>query len=272
MIRKEWIWDTRNTDNLEPHVQSSRVKCAREKCAVCVRAVRCSLHTSRRVHACCFWLNSKSVKQSARPQWKGRSQCWSGLRRVSPVAISTSLTLIPPILVLPPMRAPFLPLMVQDDELHHVGLGDQLEDDDDDGCWRSELCGSAKYSAQWKLGHSKNCVATFKVRKINFTNSNTLVGVATDRGARYLWHARMYRTKKNDKNASKKKKRKKQNKEKRIKKERKITKWKTNSKKKSKIKWKTFKNQKTHKKIKRSNEKKSQKWKKSNKLRKNIFC
>ena len=25
----------------------------------------------------------------------------------------------------------------------NVGLGDQLEDDDD-GCWRSEFCGSAK--------------------------------------------------------------------------------------------------------------------------------
>ena len=38
MIRYEWFWDTRNTDNLEPHVQSSRVKCALEKCAyACVR-------------------------------------------------------------------------------------------------------------------------------------------------------------------------------------------------------------------------------------------
>ena len=34
----------------------------------------------------------------------------------------------------------------QEDELHHVGLGDQLEDDD--GCWRSEFCGSTKCSAQ----------------------------------------------------------------------------------------------------------------------------
>ena len=33
-------------------------------------------------------------------------------------------------------------------QLHHVRLGDQLEDDDDDGCWRSEFCDSAKYSAQ----------------------------------------------------------------------------------------------------------------------------
>ena len=31
-------------------------------------------------------------------------------------------------------------LWSQEDELHHVGLGDQLEDD---GCWRSEFCGSA---------------------------------------------------------------------------------------------------------------------------------
>ena len=30
----------------------------------------------------------------------------------------------------------------QVDELHHVRLGDKVEDDD--GCWRSECCGSAK--------------------------------------------------------------------------------------------------------------------------------
>ena len=48
----------------------------------------------------------------------------------------------------------FLPNWSQDDELHQVGLRDQLEDDDD-GCWRSEFCGSAKYSAEWKLSHSK---------------------------------------------------------------------------------------------------------------------
>ena len=41
----------------------------------------------------------------------------------------------------------------QDDKLHHVGLGDQLEDDDD-GCWRSEFCGCAKCSAPWKPSHS----------------------------------------------------------------------------------------------------------------------
>ena len=49
-------------------------------------------------------------------------------------------------------------LWPQEDELHHVGLGDQLEDDD--GCWRSEFCCSAKCSVQWKLNHSKySCTA-----------------------------------------------------------------------------------------------------------------
>ena len=43
------------------------------------------------------------------------------------------------------------------------------------------------------------------VARLTFTNSNTLVGVATDRGARYLRPAWMYRTKKIEKNASKKK-------------------------------------------------------------------
>ena len=40
--------------------------------------------------------------------------------------------------------------------LHHVGLGDQLEDEDDDDDWRSKFCCSAKYSAQRQLSLSKN--------------------------------------------------------------------------------------------------------------------
>ena len=36
----------------------------------------------------------------------------------------------------------FAKLWSQEDELHHVGLGDPLEDDD--GCGRSEFCGSAQ--------------------------------------------------------------------------------------------------------------------------------
>ena len=52
----------------------------------------------------------------------------------------------------------------QDDELRHVGLSEQLVDDDD-GCWRSELCGSAQYSAQLKLCHSKN-FKKFRIRRV----------------------------------------------------------------------------------------------------------
>ena len=53
----------------------------RKNMCVCVRAVKCSLHTSRRVHACCYWPSAKSVKQSARPQWRAGLSGWSGLHR-----------------------------------------------------------------------------------------------------------------------------------------------------------------------------------------------
>ena len=62
-----------------------------KKMCVCVRAVRCSLHTSRRVHACCFWLSAKSGKQSARSQWKAGLSV-EAVCNGFPVAIFTSLT------------------------------------------------------------------------------------------------------------------------------------------------------------------------------------
>ena len=42
------------------------------------------------------------------------------------------LLLIPPFLVLPPLRVPVLPLIVQDEELHQFGLSVHVEDEDDD--------------------------------------------------------------------------------------------------------------------------------------------
>ena len=41
----------------------------------------------------------------------------------------SGLSLIPPFLVLPSLRGPFLPLMSQDEELHQVGLPVHVEDD-----------------------------------------------------------------------------------------------------------------------------------------------
>ena len=128
--------------------RSSRVRCAREKCA-CGEVF--SVH-HRRIHAC-WLLPERGIcrKKSARLHWKAGLSGWSGLHRFPCCYFHFFETLIPPILVLPPMRVPFLPLMLQDDELHHVGLYDQLEDDDA-GCWRSEFFGCTEYSAQWKLG------------------------------------------------------------------------------------------------------------------------
>ena len=68
---------------------------------VCVRAVRCSLYT-RRVHACCYWLSAKSGKILQDYNEKLVSVVDAVCTKF-PVAISTSLTLIPPILVLPKM-------------------------------------------------------------------------------------------------------------------------------------------------------------------------
>ena len=154
----ERFWDTRNTWqslSVEPHVQSSRVRCAREKCAyACVRwGVLCTPPSHSRL----LLLPERGIcrKKSARLHWKAGLSGWSGLHRFPCCLFPFFWTQIPPILVLPPMRVPFLPLMLQDDELHHVGLYDQLEDDDD-GCWLSEFFGCTKYSAQWKLSHSKN--------------------------------------------------------------------------------------------------------------------
>ena len=45
-----------------------------------------------------------------------------------------------------PCECHFCQLWCEEDEIHLVGLGDQLEDDD--VCGRSEFCGSAKCSAQ----------------------------------------------------------------------------------------------------------------------------
>ena len=42
---------------------------------------------------------------------------------------------------------------------HHVGLEDD-DDDDGGGCWRTEFCGSAKYSALWKLSNPNNCCSS----------------------------------------------------------------------------------------------------------------
>ena len=58
------------------------------------------------------------------------------------------LPFVPPLFCLATHESAILAIFDStDDELHHEGLGDQLEDDDD-GCWRSEFCGSAMFSAQ----------------------------------------------------------------------------------------------------------------------------
>ena len=51
--------------NLEPHVQSSRVRYAREKCVCACVQGGVLVYTPCRVHACCYWLSAKSVKKKS---------------------------------------------------------------------------------------------------------------------------------------------------------------------------------------------------------------
>ena len=79
---------------------------------MCARVRTCVLYTHRRVHACCYWLSAKSVLEILQ-DYSGRLvSVVEAVRTSFPVPFATSLTLIPPILVLQSMRVPFLQLMM----------------------------------------------------------------------------------------------------------------------------------------------------------------
>ena len=80
MIRDERFWDTRNTDNLELHVQSSRVKCARKNVRMRACGEMFSAHLPSRSRL--LLLTEREIwKTICKITMKGWSQCWSGLHR-----------------------------------------------------------------------------------------------------------------------------------------------------------------------------------------------
>ena len=111
MIRDEKILRNRQPFNIEGHVQS-RVTC-----------------TPRKMHACVRPSCSRLLMLAERKILKKMKNCNERLVSVVeavctnvPDAISTSSTLIPAILVLPPMRVSFLPLMTYVHQCSNVDI------------------------------------------------------------------------------------------------------------------------------------------------------
>ena len=154
----ERFWDTRNTWqslSVEPHVQSSRVRCAREKCAyACVRwGVLCTPPSHSRL----LLLPERGIcrKKSARLHWKAGLSGWSGLHRFPCCYFHLFKTQIPPILVLPPWECHSCHWCSRMTNSTTLGFMISLK------MMMMMVVGFlnfsvAKYSAQWKLSHSKN--------------------------------------------------------------------------------------------------------------------
>ena len=139
-----------------------RACAARKKCE-CVRTVKCCLYKARRVHGSCHCLDAKLperkiVEVRKDYTWSPNSgeldNNWDLFGLTSPykspctslcVTLALSrLLLISPFFVLHPWECHSCHRWSQDEELHHVGLSDHVEDEDDE-----------KYVFQLKLNHSK---------------------------------------------------------------------------------------------------------------------
>ena len=151
------------------------VMCAREKCASARVKSWCGVYTLRRIHGICYCLGPETARTNNTffPE-KNWYKTKHGIITHKLTLTTLNFSLTPAVsrghsesefdfVVLchlsdhlsscHPCECHVCQLWFQEDELHHVGLGDQLEDDD--GCWRSEFCDSANCSAEWILNHSR---------------------------------------------------------------------------------------------------------------------
>ena len=135
MKRWHYFENRAQSFRLEPNFSETSVKChacTRKKCAS-VRTSKCAVYTLRRVHGSCYCLDAKlpeeqktNLRNAQDYEWNPDSgeldNNWDLFALTSPykspctslyVTLALSgLSPIPPFVVLPPLRVPFLPLMV----------------------------------------------------------------------------------------------------------------------------------------------------------------